>query len=148
MNSRLTYHCQMKNWELVKHFSSPQTAYIEGWNIICNYHKKNQLPNCKTIKTVEVGIHRYNYLFSVSCSDSLLELVHIKKWYYTAIHTLIYLSFIFISCLGFFSFTYSGFFGGLLGISFCVLLISLEMSLRKRAYYIIDKYINTFIIKQ
>ena len=31
MKSQLTYHCHMKEWELLKRFSSSQTARMDSW---------------------------------------------------------------------------------------------------------------------
>lgn len=112
MKSQLTYHCHMKEWELLKRFSSSQTARMDSWYIICRYHNKNAIPGIRTIKTIENGIYRFHCTFRVDCSDSLLELTYIRDRFLTFIHALILIILAGISCIGIFSFTLPSFFGG------------------------------------
>ena len=119
MKSQLTYHCHMKEWELLKRFSSSQTARMDSWYIICRYHNKNAIPGIRTIKTIENGIYRFHCTFRVDCSDSLLELTYIRDRFLTFIHALILIILAGISCIGIFSFTLPSFFGGLCGLVSC-----------------------------
>lgn len=64
------YHCHMKEWELLKRFSSSQTARMDSWYVICRYHNKNAIPGIRTIKTIENGIYRIHCTFRVDCCVS------------------------------------------------------------------------------
>lgn len=138
----------MKEWELLKRFSSSQTARMDSWYIICRYHNKNAIPGIRTIKTIENGIYRFHCRFRVECSDSLLELTYIRDRFLTFIHALILIILAGISCIGIFSFTLPGFLGGLCGLAVCVLLIFLQKQLKKQAFSNMDKYIQTFILSE
>lgn len=148
MKSQLTYHCHMKEWELLKRFSSPQTAHMDSWYIIFRYHNKNAIPGIRTIKTIENGIYRFHCTFRVDCSDSLLELTYIRDRFLTFIHALILIILAGISCIGIFSFTLPGFLGGLCGLAVCALLIFLQKQLKKQTFSNMDKYIQTFILSE
>lgn len=146
MKSQLIYNCDLKEWELLRRFSQPPTANIGGWYILCKYHKKNSIPNCKTIKTIETGVYRSHYVFHVSCSDSLLELTYVKDRFLAVVHFLIILSLLWISCISILSFTLQGLLISFFGIFFCALIYVAEASLRKKAFGAMENYIQTYIL--
>lgn len=118
MNSRLTYNCCMKEWELLKRFYSQPIPHIGAWYLIHTYYSKTSVPNCKTIKTIETGTYRLHCVFRVNCSDSLIELIYVRDWFLSIVHFLISLLLIGLSCIGIFSFTFAGLLGGSLSVLF------------------------------
>ena len=146
MNKRLTYHCQMKEWELLKRFSATETSHIGSWYLICKYQKKNLLPGCRTIQSIESGTHRFHCVFQVHCSDSFLELTYVRNKLLTAIHAFILLYLALMSGSGIFSGTNEGLVFGFLSLVFCALLLYAQLSLKKKAFHITDQFVQTHIL--